>query len=150
METRHLEQSVVREGRFDQERMLRAARMVLERSRFEVETKGAVLEAWSTGTGARGSLGSTRLHLEVLPDRIVLRSAIHGVRRLQLFLLAFPVALALSLGATFHLMGHPAWTVVGWTAAPWLVLAPLFSSWLGRRTRRTLASFADELCAAAS
>lgn len=63
-----------------------------------------------------------------------------GARMMQWFLLCFPIGLGILLALVFS------FTIGGWTAittpqlavAPWLVLSPLMSRWIYKRTESTV------------
>jgi len=93
-----------------------------------------------TSTNQNPILGVTRAEIDIDLTSIRVAAELGGVRRMRNFLFLFPPGLALLLTAGFLVSGF-SWkhALIPFLAvSPWLVLSPLMSRWVRRRTVRAL------------
>ncbi len=98
-------------------------------------------------------MGATRIRIEAKWDRLNLSAWLGGVRSMTWFLWIFPFALAGVILTIFAAMGISHLRETGLIAllsiSPWMVLSPLMSQWLKRRTERALDTLLSNLAAVA-
>lgn len=97
-------------------------------------------------------LGATWLRLARVGSNLQLEADLGGVRRMRKFLVLFPPGLALFLLAVFQLIPgfNMQVAVIAAVASisPWIVLTPLFSVMIQKRTVRSLEVLLQNLAAA--
>jgi hypothetical protein len=96
-------------------------------------------------------VGATRIRIEAKGERLILSAYLGGIRFMAWFLFLFPFALALLLSGIFAAMEVSPFRQMALIAflsvSPWMVLSPLMSLWLKRRTERALDTLLSNLAA---
>jgi hypothetical protein len=157
------------------EKLFNTAHAYLQPFGFEVSTRnGSSIHL--TGPGLRSTrqnpiLGATGIVIQVQERRIQIQAELRGVEALQKFVKFFPLFLGLGLGLFFGIGGgflfgnqsgvgfgipgvpHWKWFVasMGFSfipISPWLVLSPMMSRRILRRTQEALNSFMETILAA--
>lgn len=123
---------------------LEVARSVFISNGFKVDMPNNT-ELVATGSGMTSSrqnplLGVTSVKVTIGPASINLSATLGGVRWMRNFLFLFPLGLGVFLIILFALLSLPwiAFLSVLFAIMPWLILAPLFTGWIRRRTLRAL------------
>lgn len=123
---------------------------VLDRAVDQLATIGFMLTDRSStsralaGPGMRSTrqpplVGAAEIVIEREGGEMVVRADLGGIRTMKLFLWIFPPSLCLFIGASIALTNEPVdWTAVALPALPWLIISPLMSRFIERRTRRAL------------
>ncbi len=93
-----------------------------------------------TSTKENPLVGVSKAWLKLSGKQITLEAELGSVRRMQWFIWIFPIALGLFL---FLIIGASEKNFrnalpVCWAISPWIVLSPLMSWWMKRRTLRSL------------
>ena len=83
-------------------------------------------------------VGVTELRLVMSSSTISAEAILGGVATMKAFVALFPPGLVLTLWVIFRLVGMQAPWQVLLAGAPWIVLAPLISSMMERRTTRAV------------
>lgn len=94
-------------------------------------------------------VGASDIEIAREGGEMVIRADLGGVRAMSRFVWIFPPCLCLFVAATIALSnGEVDWTWMLLPALPWVVIAPLMSRMIERRTRRALDGWLQTLVAA--
>lgn len=121
---------------------IEVARTALLGQGFEIVDYGRS-EVRATGPGISSTeqpalCGVSEITFRISTSAIVVRARLGGVRTMKLFLSFFPPLLGLVLIVVFAASGLPFLWAPLLAVAPWLVLSPIISSWMERRTTKAV------------
>ena len=145
------------EFRGDAAKGIEAARAILSANNFGiVEQTDAAIVLRGPGmmnTRQNAIVGATEIELSVDRGEVALRASLGGVLGMMCFVCIFPFALAGFLGCMFALTSGrsfvEAMRVPLLAVSPWVVLSPLMSIWIKRRTERALDNLLTNVAAIA-
>lgn len=99
-------------------------------------------------------VGATRIRIEAKRDRLNLTAWLGGIQFMTRFLCVIPFALAALLSGIFAALElsplRETFLIAFLSVSPWIVLSPLMSVWLKRRTERALDILLSNLAAMAN
>ena len=128
---------------------LEVARTALLGQGFEIVDQSSG-ELRATGPGMNSTnqpplCGASEITFLVGTSAIVARARLGGVRKMKMFLWLFPPGLGLIVAVSFKLFGVPRSWIPLLAVAPWLVLSPILSSWIEKRTTKAVDSLARSM-----
>ena len=131
-----------------------AARAALLALGFEMTTDSEG-ELHADGPGMHSSqqaslLGVSHIRFRAGSSRIRATATLGGVRKMIAFICVFPPGLALFLAAIFALLGQENWWVAFLAVSPWVILSPLLSRVMQRRTTHAVDALGRSMALAAA
>lgn len=132
------------------DRVLDVAQSMLLAQGFELRSRSRdTLFAQSPGRHSSHQphlTGANTIAISVSNGQLEVVAGLDGVRRLQLFILLCPLALAVLLGLLFYgvLNAKLWWLSILWYI-PWIILSPLMALWIRRRTELAVSSMVRSL-----